>query len=201
MIENLQRFQAAIQRIDAANAEDPNIESAEGVPQPKELLYSKRMTAALEHLEPKASEAVRLAVRAQHIRRWAIPRGDYPKDRSGYRRWRTDLGRFHADTTGQILRETGYDDQTIERVQALLRKERLKVDPECQLLEDVICLVFLEHYSADFIQEHDEAKLINIFRRTWAKMSDRGRDAALRLSLPPPVETLVNKALGQQTGR
>jgi hypothetical protein len=195
MTENQQRFEAAIELIDAANAQDPNVETHEGRAYPKELLYARRMSEALDRLEPHASEAVRLATRAQHICRWKIPRGGYPMDRDGYRRWRAELGRFHAETAGKILLETGYGEATIQRVQALLRKERLKADPDCQLLEDVICLVFLEYYSAAFIEEHDEPKLLNIFRRTWNKMSPRGRKAALGLDLDPAVRTLVEKAL------
>ncbi|MEX2303372.1 MAG: DUF4202 domain-containing protein [Bryobacterales bacterium] len=190
-----QRFRAAIERFDAANAEDPNVETHAGKPYPKELLYSQRMTKALDALEPSASEAIQLAVRAQHICRWKIPRNDYAKGRDGYRKWRTELGRFHAETAGKILRETGYDATTIERVQAILRKERLKADPDAQLLEDAACLVFLEHYAAEFVQEHAEPKLINIFRRTWSKMSPRGQKAALQLDLPGPVRAIVGKAL------
>jgi hypothetical protein len=197
MIENPQRFQAAVARFDAANAGDPNIEIHEGKAYPKELLYARRMTEALERLEPDAPEAVRLAARAQHICRWKIPRQVYPKDRDGYRKWRTELGRFHAETAGDILRETGYDEPMIQRVQALLRKERLKADPDTQLLEDVICLVFLQYYAAGFIQEHEEPKLLNIFRRTWSKMSVRGQQAALQLDLPAPLHAIVEKALEQ----
>jgi hypothetical protein len=190
-----QRFRAAIERFDAANGEDPNSETHAGKPYPKELLYSQRMTKALDALEPGAPEALQLAVRAQHICRWKIPRSDYPKDLAGYRKWRTALGQFHAETAGKILHETGYDQPAIERVQAILRKERLKADPDTQLLEDAVCLVFLEHYAAEFIQEHAEPKLINIFRRTWSKMSARGQQAALHLDLPGPVRAIVGRAL------
>lgn len=197
MIEDSKRFAEAIRRIDAANAEDPNVESHAGKPYPKELLYSQRMSAALEKLAPDAPEAVQLAVRAQHICRWKIPRSDYPKDRDGYRRWRTELGRFHAETAEAILRETGYDESTIEEVRSLLRKERLKANPDAQLLEDVVCLVFLEHYAPEFVEQHAESKLINIFRRTWQKMSPRGQQAALELDLPATVRTIVQKALAE----
>ncbi len=200
MIENQQRFQAAIERFDAANAEDPNLEVHDGKNYPKEWLYGRRMTQALDRLEPDADEAVQLAVRAQHICRWKIPRRDYPMDRAGYRKWRTELGRFHAETAANILRETGYGEATIERVQALLRKERLKADPGTQLLEDVICLVFLEYYAAEFVQDHDEPKLLNIFRRTWNKMSPRGQQAALQLDLPSAVGEIVGKALSPAEG-
>jgi hypothetical protein len=195
MVENQQRFRASIERFDAANAEDPHIENHEGKSYPKELLYGQRMSAALERLQPDAPEAVQLAVRAQHICRWKIPRRDYSMDRDGYRKWRTDLGRFHAETAGKILRETGYDEQSIQRVQSLLRKERLKADSDAQLLEDVACLVFLEHYAGEFVHEHDEDKLLNIFRRTWSKMSPLGQQAALQLDLPAAVRAFVEKTL------
>ena len=193
--ETSERFFKAFERIDATNAEDPNVEMDGGEKQPKELLYSRRMSTALNRVAPDAPEAVRLAARAQHIQRWKIPRTDYPKDRQGYRRWRTDLGKFHAEAAGGILREVGYDEAFVERVGALLRKERLKADPECQLLEDVICLVFLEHYFADFAEKHEEKKLLDIVRKTWRKMSERGRVAALGLELPEDMRGLVGKAL------
>lgn len=190
-----ERFSRAIELFDAANRKDPNVEMDNGKPWPKELLYAQRMTECLDCLAPEACVAVRLAVRAQHISRWQIPRTTYPKNREGYRRWRTELGNFHAETAGKILEEVGYDDQTIQRVQALLRKERLKVDPECQLLEDVICIAFLKHYAVGFTQEHDEAKLINILRRTWHKMSPAGHQAALDLDLSSSLRALLTKAI------
>jgi hypothetical protein len=199
MSEQQQRFRTAIERFDAANAEDPTAEVHDGKSYPKELLYSRRMSDALDRLEPGAPEAVRLAVRAQHICRWTIPRRDYPMDRDGYRNWRTDLGRLHAETAGKILRQSGYDDTVIRRVQALIRKERLKADAGAQLLEDAACLVFLEYYAAAFISQHDEPKLLNIFRRTWNKMSPRGRQAALQLDLPAGVRAIIEKALDPGT--
>ena len=190
-----EQFDRAIERFDAANREDPNLEVADGVEQPKELLYARRMTAGLDRFGPAASEAVRLAARCQHIRRWTIPRTDYPEGRNGYRRWRTDLARFHASTAAAILREVGYDDATVARVESLLRKERLKTDPDVQLLEDVICLVFLEHYLSDFAPKHDEEKLLEVLRKTWPKMSDNGRRAALALDLAPDLRALVARAI------
>ncbi len=193
------RLAAAIARFDLANAEDPRHDPIEGEPQPRELVYARRMTAALERFAPDAPEAVRLAARCQHIRRWTIPRDRYPAGRDGYRRWRTDLGRFHAETAGEILREVGYDAATIGRVQALLRKERLKADPDVQLLEDVICLVFLQHYLADFATQHDAEKLADILRKTWRKMSERGRAAAQEIDLAPDLRALVTRAVGGGT--
>ena len=190
-----EQFDRAIERFDAANREDPNLEVADGVEQPKELLYARRMTACLDRFGPDAPEAVRLAARCQHIRRWTIPRTDYPEGRNGYRRWRTALARFHASTAAAILREVGYDDATVARVESLLRKERFKTDPDVQLLEDVICLVFLEHYLSDFAPKHDEEKLLEVLRKTWPKMSDDGRRAALALDLAPDLRALVARAI------
>jgi hypothetical protein len=193
------QFTAAIAQIDAANAADPNHEMLEGREQPKELLYSQRMTHWLERLSPDASESLRLAAHGQHICRWAIPRGDFPMDRAGYHRWRSTCQRMHAEKLGEIMHAVGYDEATVGRVKALVRKERLKLDPEAQLLEDVVCLVFLENYFADFSRQHDEAKLIDIVRKTWKKMSSAGQQAALQLPLSAESRTIVEKALAGST--
>ena len=188
------RFRDALARFDQASADDPNRELVDGVEQPRELVYSRRMTATLERFAPEAPEAVRLAAHCQHIRRWTVPRDTYPEGRDGYRRWRTDLARFHAETAAEILRAVGYDDGAVARVGALLRKERLKADPEVQLLEDVACLVFLRYYLPAFAARHDDAKLADILGKTWRKMSARGRAAALALDLEPRVRALVSMA-------
>jgi hypothetical protein len=183
------RYERAIARFDAANAEDPNRESFDGVEHPKELLYAERMSRMLDRYAPDASEALRLAVRCQHLQRWKIPRSDYPLARIGYNQWRMRLRDFHADLAGGILRDVGYDDETIGRVRSLLRKEGLKTNSETQALEDVVDLVFLENYLADFVARHgeyDEAKFADILRKTARKMSARGREAALTLIKPPP---------------
>ena len=195
MIADATRFEAAIARLDAANAEDPNTEEANGVTLPKELLYAQRMTTWLHRLAPDASETLRLAARAQHVRRWAIPRRDYPMTRAGYLKWRTTLYRFHAETAANILREVGYDNATVTAVQSLLRKERLKRDADGQRLEDVVCLVFLENYLADFALQYDEQKVLTILRKTWNKMSPKGQAAASQLALPSAAHALLNKVL------
>jgi hypothetical protein len=153
------------------------------------------MTQWLDRLQPSASEPLRLAARCQHIRRWEIPRNSFPMDRVGYLRWRKTLYQFHADVASEILRQVGYDDATISRVQSLLKKEKLKADPEMQTLEDVICLVFLENYFSDFAAEHDEQKIINIIQRTWAKMSPQGQAAAMTLKYSSQDLALIQRAL------
>lgn len=189
------RFAAAIAVIDAANAEDPNTTAVNGMQRPAEMVYAERMSAVLDRLYPGAGEALRLAVRAQHIRRWTVPRASYPMDRTGYLRWRTDLKRQHAELAGEIMRANGYAAADIARVGSLIRKERLKQDADAQALEDVACIVFLQHYVDEFAAKHADAKLIAILRKTWAKMSPHGQQAALALTLSPRVAGLVGRAL------
>jgi hypothetical protein len=189
------RFFRAVDRFDALNAEDPNVTLVAGKPQPKELVYARRMSEWLLRLEPNASETLRLAARGQHLLRWHIPRDTFPKDRAGYLNWRTKLYDFHADAVSQVLRSVGYEENTIARVASLVRKENLKTHPDAQLLEDVVCLVFLENYFADFARDHDEAKLIRILRRTWKKMSPRGHDAAMTLELGERERELIARAI------
>src|SRR5205823_2394349 len=151
-------------------AADPNKVMVEGQDRPAELLYSQWMTTALASFAPEASEALRLAARAYHIRRWTIPRGSYARGRLGYLQWRTALASLHAKQASKILREAGYDVAMSIRVESLIRKERLKADPETQTLEDVICLVFLKHELGDFARKHPEEKVLTILQKTWKKM-------------------------------
>jgi hypothetical protein len=189
------RFDNAIRRFDEANAQDPNTELIGGQPMPKELIYGQRLSARLAEFAPDAPETVKLAARAQHIRRWEVPRDSYPEGRAGYLKWRTDLYKRHGDIAGEIMGDVGYDAETIDRVQTLLRKRGLKTDPDVQLMEDVICLVFLEHYFHDFAPKHDEEKLIPIVQKTWKKMSDRAHEAALQLEYAPEDLAVIQKAL------
>ncbi len=199
MVSLSPNFERAIARFDAVNGEDPNLEPDEGAPQAKELVYARRMSAMLERFAPGASEAVRLAARCQHIRRWDIPRADYPRTPPGYKAWRTRLQQHHAEIAGEILREAGYGDDMVGRVASLLKKEKLKRDPDSQLLEDVVALVFLEHYLAGFVAQHpeyDAVKLGDIVRKTARKMSARGRAAVAQLiRLPEPLAPVVLREL------
>ena len=192
-----ERFQRAIRSIDEANGEDPNSEVVEGVAQPKELLYGMRMQEWVEELDPDAPEALRLAARSQHIRRWEIPRSDYPMDRKGYLRWRTTLYAFHADKASEILRAEAYDDETIERVRELLQKRNLRTDADVQTLEDAAALIFLVHHLDNFLSRDDigEEKAIDIIRKTWKKMTERGHAAAAALELSAESTALLKKAL------
>lgn len=197
-----QAFAKAIELIDAANSEDPNRESDGEKEWPKELLYSQRMSEMLERYAPDADEAIKLAVRAQHIQRWKSPRSDYPEGRKGYLKWRSDLYKFHAETTGELLSKAGYDEEFIQRVKKAVAKRGLKTNPNTQLLEDVIDLVFIEYYMLDFAGKHpeySEEKWLDIIRKTWNKMSKQGQQFALsgNIKLPEPLVPLIQKALSK----
>ncbi len=193
-------YQAAIAAFDQANGEDPNQEQHQHQAVPKELLYSQRMGEMQERYAPEASEAVKLAVRAQHIQRWKIARSEFPMDRQGYLQWRTKLYKFHAGTAGELMRQAGCDEDMIERVMTIVSKKGLKVNPETQLMEDVGDLVFLEHYMQDFAAKHpeySEEKWLQIIDKTWQKMSPRAREFALsgRIRLPEALVPLILKAV------
>lgn len=175
------RLQHLLDRIDRLNAEDPSRDVVEGAPQPRELIYAKRLTGWVLRLNPKASEALRIAARGQHIRRWTIPRSRYPMNRAGYLRWRETLKAFHADTIAGLMREEGYPDDAIQRVRTLIGKRQLGTDPETQTLEDALCLVFLETQFADLRRKTAEEQMREIVRKTWGKMSARARAKALKL--------------------
>ncbi|MDZ4255233.1 MAG: DUF4202 domain-containing protein [Sulfuritalea sp.] len=191
-----QRFERAIALFDAANAEDPNLDQG----QPKELLYARRMTEMINRYAPDASEVAQLAVRAQHIKRWTVPRNSYPMTKEGYLAWRTGLYKFHAETAGALMREAGYDEAMIDQVKAAVGKRGLKVNPDTQMMEDVTDLVFIEYYMLGFAGQHaeySEEKWLDIIRKTWRKMSQRAHDFATGggIKLPEALVPLILKAI------
>ena len=193
------RLTALLRAIDDINRTDPNQVEHQGQTIAKELLYSQRMTQHLQAFAPDASELLQIAAHAQHIKRWHLPRSDFPQNRSGYKSWRSELARFHAQLTAELMATAGYASEEQLRVGALLQKKQLKRDPEVQTLEDVICLVFIEHYLTDFAAKHSEEKLISIIQKTWTKMSEQGQQAALKLPLSDDLLNLIGKALAPRT--
>ncbi len=189
------RFQQAIARFDAENAKDPHVDIVGGDSVPREQLYAERLSQWVLKLDPSASEELQLAARSQHIRRWEIPRSDFPPDKAGYHLWRSKLKAFHAEISGKILRECGYDGLVISRVQELNLKTKFPADPDSRTLEDALCLVFLEFQLDEFAQRTDREKVVNALRKSWAKMTDRARAAAVALPLSEYATDLVTEAL------
>jgi hypothetical protein len=186
-----ERFKAAVRRFDQENARDPNSESG----QPRELLYAQRLENWVLKLCPNASEPLRLAARCQHLCRWEIPRNTYPMTRPGYLKWRADLKKFHAQKAGEILREAGYDEETIRRVQDLNLKKDFPADAETRVLEDALCLVFLEFQFAGLAAKTAEDKTINALQKSWGKMTEIAHAEALKLNYGDREKALLQRAL------
>ncbi len=185
------RLGAVLDAIDAVNAKDPV--AADG--KPRAMLYGWRMSETLAQFAGEASDHLQIACRAQHIERWTSLRQSYPEGRVGYLKWRKDLQLHHAGRAGELMAEAGFNEADIARVASLLKKERLKTDPEAQMLEDVACLVFLQYEAAGFIAPHDDAKVSDILAKTARKMSARGLAAASQLKLDERLAGLLRTAL------
>ena len=186
-----EKFKAAIARFDAENSRDPNSESG----RPRELLYAERLTDWVLKLCPEAGEPLRLAARCQHICRWQSPRENFPLTKPGYLKWRADLKKFHAEKSGAILREVGYDEEAVRRVQDLNLKKNFPADAECCVLEDALCLVFLEFQFAALAAKSDDEKMVNALRKSWGKMTEAARAEALKLNFGEREKQLVARAL------
>jgi DNA-directed RNA polymerase subunit F len=189
------KLKQALEAFDQLNSQDPNKVDHMGGKIAKEQLYSQRMYTRLLQFKPDADEALTLAAYSQHIQRWKIPRDTYPMTREGYKQWRQDLALFHAETAASLLIRLDYDPETIAKVRYLLQKKGLKKNEDSQALEDVICLVFIEHYLAEFADKHDGEKLVGIIKKTWLKMSSKGHQAALNIELSRELKALITKAI------
>jgi hypothetical protein len=190
-----ERFQEALRLFDDENSRDPNHEEVAGIVYPRELLYAGRLTEWVLKLAPDASEPLRLAARSQHICRWQIPRDSYPMTRPGYLQWRSDLKKFHAGKAGEILRACGYPEETVVRVQELNLKKNFPADAECRVLEDALCLVFLEFQLAELAGKTAADKVVNAIQKSWKKMTVQAQQAALKLAYAPRESALIQQAL------
>lgn len=191
----MDRLQKVIEAIDLVNSQDINRILYNEKEHPKELLYSQRASAILEVYAPSSSEYLQIAVRGHHIKRWHIRRDAYEMNRKGYLKWRTDLKMMHAQLLAEIMSASGYNENEVEIVKDLVMKKGLKTNSETQTLEDVICLLFLEHELEGFAQKHEPDKVVSILQKTWKKMSDHGHQTALKLDFSPEISGLVMTAL------
>ena len=194
-IKSSQRFLEALRRFDEENSRDPNSEIVDGVAQPRELIYARRLSDWVLKLCPGASEALQLAARCQHLCRWTIPRDSYPMTRPGYLQWREALKKFHAQKAGEILREAGYGDNIVARVQSLNLKKKFPTDPESRVLEDALCLVFLQYQFADLANKTERDKMIVVLQKSWKKMTPQAREVAPKLDYAAREKELLDAAL------
>lgn len=200
MSEPSQRYQAVSAEINAANADDPRTIVVDGIERPYEVVYSERMLQRLTVMYPEASELLRIAALGQHIRRFDIPRTQFAAGRDGYNAWRRACREHHARLLNDIMSRHGYDRREIEHVAKLVKKEQLKKDKESQALENVVDVVFLDHYFDEFYGKYsyDDAKIIDIIGKTLRKMSPKGHQAALALDLPERTRKLVLDAVERE---
>jgi hypothetical protein len=187
-------FDDAIALIDAANADDPNVLVLDGVERPKEQAHAELMTEWVRRLDPGAGEAQLLAARAHHLRRWSLPREDYPEGRAGYLRWRKRLKEQHAEEVAGLLARAGYDGDVIARVQAIVRKDGLAHDHDVQVHEDALCLVFLQTQALELAADLGDDKALDVMRKTLRKKSPAGIEAGLALDVHPAVHDLLVRA-------
>ena len=190
-----ERLRRALAAIDAANAGDPHRLRVRGESRPKELAHAELVSEWVARLAPDPGEALLLAARAHHLRRWTIPRSEYPAGRRGYLRWRRALQVLHAREVAAILTAEGYDESTIRRVQDLVQKQHLGRDAEVQILEDALCLVFLETQLHDLGARLDDEKLLAVLRKTLRKMSPDAIQRAEELPLDAAGRALLQRAI------
>lgn len=199
------QLKLVLSAIDDINRQDSNITISNNEKHPKELIYGQRMTACLAKHWPQASELLQIAVRAQHIKRWHLKRSEFEQGKAGYYQWRIALGKFHGELAATVMVEQGYSETQAAQTASIICKENLRdktdtqLNADSQTLEDVACLVFLEHYfdefSAKYLEQDNEAKIIRIVQLTWKKMSEQAHNIALQLTLPDHLAKLVKEAL------
>ena len=186
---------AAFAAIDAANAEDPATVLVRGERRAKEQAHAEMAVEWIRRLVEQPSDALLLAARAHHVRRWEVPRSSEPSGRAGYLRWKRGLQQHHAEVAGRVLDGVGIERETVERVQALVRKERLRTDPEVQALEDALCLVFVETQFGELAEQLGDDHMVEVVVKTLRKMTAAGRSAALGLPLDDDALRIVGRAL------
>ncbi|MGO1431343.1 MULTISPECIES: DUF4202 domain-containing protein [unclassified Halomonas] len=192
-------FEQTLVAIDALHAEDPRATTlTDGTSMPQELAYAQRMSGWLDCVHDAPDEVLRLAVRAQHLQRWLVPRAEYPEGRVGYLTWRRDQSIRAGDATAQLMLEAGYSDKDANRAAKIIGKKGLGRDADVQALEDCACLVFLENYFADFSRKIEHDHMVRIVQMTWRKMSPRAHALALKLPMSNASLALVKEALGAE---
>ncbi len=194
------RLRAALAAIDDANRDDPNVVAVRDRTGPKEIIHAELVTEWVQRLNPEADDALLLAARGHHFRRWTVPRTSYPAGRSGYLRWRKDLHAQHADELGIVLAGAGYDDATIARVQSIVRKDglvRAAENDDVQILEDALCLVFLETQLVEIAARLEPATLPGIIAKTARKMSAAGRALIADVPLGPGAHKILDAAFAR----
>ncbi len=192
----------AIARADAANASDSRtVELPDGSPRPFELAYADRLEHWIRRLVPEPSAALRFAARAQHLRRWEIPRARFDAGRAGYHAWRRALQSHHAVLALEILDAVGCPPDTRARVEAIVRKRDRESNPDVQTMQDALGLTTLELQLDELVVRLDPAKIRDVLRRTIAKMSTKALGLAGSVPMSPRAAAALDDAVrGEPSG-
>jgi len=193
----MNRLQEAFKLFDEYNQHDPRSIIWKNAEYPLEYAYSLMLSEWVLSLQSASSEELLLASRSQHIGRWEIPRDSYPEGRVSYLKWRKDLARHHAAISGNLMQIAGYEINKIERVKDIILKKRIKQDAEVQIMENALCLLFLEYQYEDLRKKylHDPEKMVNILYKSLLKMDSHGHAVARLLNFTSEGLKLVKKAI------
>lgn len=180
------RWPAVLRAFATHHLDDPREFVRDGVAMTISLDYHARVSAWVRRLDGDAEIAVRLAALAQHVRRFELPRRDYPEGVVGYKRWRAAAMLRHVELAKATLVSVGYEPALGDRVGAVMLKKQLHHDPGAALLEDAVCLRFVQDELAAFAADREPEAVAAIVAKTWAKMSPAGHAATLAVlpSLP-----------------
>jgi len=185
---------SALDAIDGANAGDPNEVGGE----PLALAQGRLAHTWVTRLDPSASDALLLAARAHHLRRWVVPRSTYPDGRPGYLKWRRDQKSRHGEELRVLLGVANVSAEVAERAAEIVQKLDLGSDAEVQIFEDAVSLTFLETQflsTADKLGNDD--KMVTVVAKTLRKMSPAGHAAAATLSLDERSSEIVRRATAE----
>ena len=185
----------ALAAIDAANADDPVRLEVDGESRPKEIVHAERMTYWVRALDPDADPAQLIAARSHHLRRWVVARSTFPDGRAGYLQWRVAQRKRQVDELSEILDDVGCPEQAKERALAILAKSGRTADPAVQTQEDALCLVFLELQADELAARLERDHMVEVLRKSVAKMSQRGIEAAGAIAMSDPVRGLLAEAV------
>lgn len=192
------KLNQAFELFDTYNKQDPNTFVWDGHQYPQEYFMALKLHEWILKLDPEADESLLLASRCQHIGRWEIPRNQYPQDREGYLRWRKELAAHHAKISTDLLHKVGYGDETIQQVEQIVLKKKIKVNDAVQTMENALCLVFLAYQYEEFHKDHTD-KIVNILRKSLLKMDSAGHQFALELPYSPEGLKYIQEALDSLT--
>ncbi|HEY5955797.1 MAG TPA: DUF4202 domain-containing protein [Polyangiaceae bacterium] len=177
----------ALAQFAAIGAGDPRRVVWDGQELPRQLGEAACLLHYVRCLQPTPSLALQLATQCQHLRRYAYPRSEFPDGREGYLNWRKQAAHRSAEEAAAILRALGFETSLVEQVMSIITKQDRRRNPDCQAMEDALCLSFFRLDAPEFAAKHAVEEVERILRRTWLKMSEHGRTIALAERFVEPL--------------